>query len=432
MLNGQMPTMEIYILEKGGLDKTGIIYEPVAPFYEEAICPGELLVLNCESSPIVLDMATPPGGVYSGAHVTYNSTTDEYLFTPDCQDLGSFAITYTYDDSGCITSCTFMIAVFDSEAPVSTLGSLNSNATTITIPITAVNFTDVLSGNLRFLYDPAVITPVSASIGPEMEGTITTDFSESGVVTLQWSNASAVSISDNQVVFYITFTRISGGTSLLLWDNTNPDNCYWKDAYQNTLDDIPKEDYYINGSLQPLEAPATVAPQLTASPGTTIDVPISIRDFNNVGGFLLTMHFNPAALTYQSFTNNSGFPGMSINIPEPGVITAEGAVPSGATSGINLNDDDVLYTLTFSYINGFSQLDWHDDGGSCAYYEWPGNEPMLDTPQFQFYINGYVESDAPAIDWIWENNNGNNLWHDGGNWNKGITLHSGSGRKDHH
>jgi hypothetical protein len=99
--------------ELGGVDKTGIIYEDFAPFYENATCPGEALTMDCDDDPLELDFATPPGGVYAGEHITYNSVTGQFFFVPDCDDPGTFTITYTYDDMGCVSDCEFAIEVID-------------------------------------------------------------------------------------------------------------------------------------------------------------------------------------------------------------------------------------------------------------------------------------------------------------------------------
>lgn len=70
------------------------------------ICPGNFTVC-CNSNPIQLNAATPPGGVYSGIGVI------DGVFYPECNSTGSFPITYTYlsPTTGCQNSCSFNIIV---------------------------------------------------------------------------------------------------------------------------------------------------------------------------------------------------------------------------------------------------------------------------------------------------------------------------------
>ncbi|MCF8366139.1 MAG: hypothetical protein K9H16_10170, partial [Bacteroidales bacterium] len=72
----------------------------------EVSCP-ENIVVCCEDDPFELSGATPPGGVY---YLNGNPAT---TFTPDCDNIGDFQITYTYVDAetSCQASCGFTISV---------------------------------------------------------------------------------------------------------------------------------------------------------------------------------------------------------------------------------------------------------------------------------------------------------------------------------
>ncbi|MCX6279532.1 MAG: T9SS type A sorting domain-containing protein [Bacteroidetes bacterium] len=133
-------------------------------------------------------------------------------------------------------------------------------------------------------------------------------------------------------------------------------------------------------------APVTTAPVLNACPGTSVNIPVTVSAFNNIGAFSLTMHFNSSALNYQSFTNNSGFPGLTVNGTIPGTITVGGF----SNSGISLSDNTVFFTLSFSYMGGSTELNWYDDGSSCEYADFPDYNPLYDIPASMYYINGQV------------------------------------------
>lgn len=133
-------------------------------------------------------------------------------------------------------------------------------------------------------------------------------------------------------------------------------------------------------------APLTYIPEIYACAGVNIDIPVTVSDFNDIGAISLTIHFNESSLVYSSFTNDSNFPGLAAFTPSPGVITLAGF---DANSGISLPDNTVLFTLHFTFIDGFSNLSWYDDGPSCEY---AGVAPMYNTlndfPQEAYYING--------------------------------------------
>jgi hypothetical protein len=141
-------------------------------------------------------------------------------------------------------------------------------------------------------------------------------------------------------------------------------------------------------------APVTTAPEITCDPGTIIDVPITVADFNNIGALSLTLVYEDSVLNYQAFTNNSGFPGLIVNGAIAGEITASGL--NFGNPGITLPDNSILFTLTFLCLEGSTELMWYDDGGSCEYTDDQFN-PLNDMPTYQFYINGSVNQSKIQI-----------------------------------
>ena len=148
--------------------------------------------------------------------------------------------------------------------------------------------------------------------------------------------------------------------------------------------------------LNAQNAPVTTVPQIMCAPGTVVDIPITVTDFNNIGALSLTLYFDGLVLDYQSYTNNSGFPGLMIYEQTPGQITAGGMIQLGNPS-INLNDNSVLFTLTFYCNEGSTGLQWSDNGGSCEYTDDLFN-PLNDSPTCLYYINGSVNESSFQID----------------------------------
>jgi len=149
-------------------------------------------------------------------------------------------------------------------------------------------------------------------------------------------------------------------------------------------------EYYITTSSYS-DAPMTKVPDLHACLGNFIDVPVSVYDFTFIGGFTLTLHYNPSVLEFTGGTNTADFPGMTINGSVPGEIVVNASI----NYGISYTGEQVLFTLHFIYQSGQTGLVWYDNGPSCQYLD--GVQYVLDdTPAESFYINGSV-TEIPEV-----------------------------------
>ncbi len=135
-------------------------------------------------------------------------------------------------------------------------------------------------------------------------------------------------------------------------------------------------------------APVTTAPHIICDPGTMVDIPITVTDFNNIGVLSLKLLYEESALTYQSFTNNSGFPSLILNGAIAGKVIVAGYIAPG-DPGIFLPDNTVLFTLTFLCTGESTGLQWFDNGESCEYAD-NFYIPLNDSPTCAYYINGSV------------------------------------------
>jgi hypothetical protein len=288
-------------------------------------------------------------------------------------------------------------------APIATLGTVYSDATTVIVPITAANFINIGSADLKFLYDPAVVSATAVTVNPTVGGTIAIDLNTPGIVYFGWFRFQGSTMPDGSEIFYITFTRtLPLGTTTLVWDDTpGGQYCEWYTGDFQTLIDQPASEYYVNGLIAPFDfdGPVTLAPNLQACPGTQIQVPIRVRDFENVGAVSLHLTFDPLVLSYVGFSNTSGYPGLAAENPLPGIITTAGFAPPppGATSGVYLPYDAILYTLTFTYLGGTTNLAWNDDIHSCEYANWPDYYAFNDIPQADFYIDGSISQNQQGV-----------------------------------
>ena len=244
---------------------------------------------------------------------------------------------------------------FSQNAPISTIGNVNSNLAAPEVPITVQNFTNITDCQLRILYDPAVINATGVAAGPGIPGTLYANVSNPGVIVITWFNWPSVNLPDHSVIFRLQFTKVATGTSSLTFEDDGY-SCYWGDGDYQILNDIPFSTYYIPGSLRVGYAPVTTAPAITACPGQSISVPITVTDFDNIGRvYGLRMTYNSTVLTYTGYTNTSGFTGLTVANSVSGgtgTITAGPSSQIAGTSGITYADNSVLFTLDFTYKIG--------------------------------------------------------------------------------
>ncbi len=147
--------------------------------------------------------------------------------------------------------------------------------------------------------------------------------------------------------------------------------------------------------LSAQNAPITTAAKVTATAGTNFSVPITVANFTDIGALSLTLLYDNSILTYQSYTNDSGFPGLILSEAIPGKIITAGFAPY---PGISLPPNFVLLTLTFYCIEETSTtLEWFDNGGSCEYAD-EFYIALNDSPTCSYYINGSVNESSFQID----------------------------------
>ena len=276
------------------------------------------------------------------------------------------------------------------DAPVITAGNIIVAGDSVTVPVTATDFTNIGSCALRVDYDPDIATAVTVVAGPLMGGGLNSNLTNPGTIILGWYTWPCVTLPANSVIFLITFTRVSAGFTPLTFVDDGY-SCYFSDSSYTTLNDIPTENFYHPGSIIfQSEAPVTLAPSLKAAPSSLIDIPVTVTGFSEIGKINLTMKFDPAILTFQTWINTAVFPGLTVTETAPGFLFCSGIADSTG-QGVTLPDSSVLFTLRFMYSGGSSVLIWDTEEGSCA---WAGSPPsylpLADTPKDSFYVNGQV------------------------------------------
>ncbi|MCX6229931.1 MAG: cohesin domain-containing protein [Bacteroidetes bacterium] len=298
------------------------------------------------------------------------------------------------------TFCFLLIVLIQTvraqNAPVSTIANVLMTATTVTVPITAANFTNIGSCNLKITYNPAIAIATNVTTGSGMGGNLTANLTVSGEITIGWYTYPGVTLSNNSIIFNISFQKVSSGTTALTFSD-NGFSCIFYNGNSVALNDTPYAGYYQNGSLTVLQttAPHTIAPVMTVISGNTVSVPIKVSAFSNIGSLALSLSYNPAVLTYITAINNSSFTSFSATSPVAGSLNISASTT--AINGLTYPDSTVLFTLIFNSLGGTSSLNWIDNGSSCSYTGPLGSPGFTDTLQSQYYINGSVSTAATSI-----------------------------------
>jgi hypothetical protein len=280
---------------------------------------------------------------------------------------------------------------FAQNAPISTISVINSYSNTATVPVTAINMTNIGSYSLEIQYDQTLVLPVSITAGSLLGGSLSVNLTNPGIILVSWYTYPGITLSGSPVILNLNFSKVLNGTSVLSFLD-NGYSCAWYDGNSNLLNDQPTSTYYVAGSLSfnSADAPHCIAPSFTVCQGATINIPIKVTAFNAIGSVSLKLNYDATALNYQSFTNNSGFPGLAVDGTQSGTILISGIIGSNP-SGFSLVDSAILVTLNFNFSFGNSTLVWVDNGASCQYTGPPPAYFILnDSPQGTFYLNGVL------------------------------------------
>ncbi len=131
--------------------------------------------------------------------------------------------------------------------------------------------------------------------------------SNPGVFLLSYICDPGISLDDNEVLFTLEFNYVGppgGAYSTISFPSNPPEANEYSSPEGIPYDKDPFESYFIDGSVTvdiyacgPLEGPLTFAPVMTACSASNIAVPVSVANFNDVGGISLTLNYdanNPA------------------------------------------------------------------------------------------------------------------------------------------
>ena len=159
---------------------------------------------------------------------------------------------------------------------------------------------------------------------------------------------------------------------------------------------------------------ATISSVSICADATTVDIPITVNNFNNVGQLSLTFGFNSSQLSNPIIVSRNTAFDVVNHVWEPFVFTTDANLLNAgvfkvsgrgnlASDGINLGSGAVVFTLRFtvgsiastaavSFVENFQ-------GTACEFTGVAANYPVFnDVPTATYYINGVVtKNPLPTI-----------------------------------
>jgi len=291
----------------------------------------------------------------------------------------------------------FLVVIFSSavllgqNAPITTATSINDPAPgSITVPITVVDFESIGAISLSLDYDYSVLNFVQGIKNPAIPGWFIINDNDLGNgfhrLLMGWYGSGGINLPDSSSIMDIEFTYISGSTSLS-WFNEGG-TCEYTDENYDPLNDIPTEDYYINGSVCGLiGTPGLITGDSTICQGES-GVFYSTDTISNATGYIWSA---PVGALIISGQNTNAITVDYSDTAVSGIITVRGINPCDTGSfsqvGVTVNILPIANAGNDTIIPyGTSTTLYAASGGSGSYsYYWTPDElledPYLQTPQ---------------------------------------------------
>src|SRR5690606_13157455 len=105
-------------------------------------------------------------------------------------------------------------------SPVLTVESANTTKSSVTISVTAINFSNIRAGDLMIEYDPAIALVSTITKNPNLKGTFQYNISEPGKIIIGWYAYPAVTLDAGTALFNINIERKNHGTSFVTFETT--------------------------------------------------------------------------------------------------------------------------------------------------------------------------------------------------------------------
>jgi hypothetical protein len=140
--------------------------------------------------------------------------------------------------------------------------------------------------------------------------------------------------------------------------------------------------------LPPDPSPLTTAGTNEVCAGYPFTIDVTVANFHNVANIALKLIFDDAQVEYQSATINSA---LNVLHPVYGATGNKFRLTTWGDAGINLSDNDILFTVTFlakPTASGTTNFTWSTAPGDCEYAQPAPATPYPTTPIENYFFPG--------------------------------------------
>ncbi len=336
--------------------------------------------------------------------------------------------------------------VYANDAPSTTAVTATASGLTAVVPITATNFSNIGSCGLELHFDPAIATATLVTTGPGLGGGFNTNLTVPGVIIIGWYTYPGVTMPANSIIFNITFSRVTSGTTAITWYD-NGYSCYYSDGPGNILYDLPTSSFYFNGSLTFLSSLFAdfTADNATPPKNTTVN----FNDLTTGNPTSWSWSFNRSSVVYMNGTNsNSQNP--KVQFTDGGLYTVTLVVHKTGNNDTKIKAD-YIRAGTHGQWTGATSSDWStttnwDDwfvpaasadlviSQSALFWPVITGDYSLGTDCNSLTLDGSaqftVDGDFSINSGSGLNFTGNGMLHVGGNWTNAGNFNAGDGTVD--
>jgi len=224
---------------------------------------------------------------------------------------------------------------------------------TVCLPMTVSNFSSILGMQFSVNYNATALTYTGAQNFTPLLGGFSTGSvgnPSPGNLTFTWNdpNASGVTLPNGTVLVELCFTVAGTGSTMVSFSGTPTPI----EVINGNEMEVPfgseSSTITIGGGATPTGFTLTLA-DVTTPQGSTVCLPMTVSNFNNILGMQFSVNYNATALTYtgaQNFTPLlGGFSNGSVGNPSAGNLTFTWNDPNA--TGVTLPNGTVLVELCF-------------------------------------------------------------------------------------
>ena len=218
---------------------------------------------------------------------------------------------------------------FCQNAPKTTAATVNNALPgAVSVPITVIDFNSIGAISLSLDYEYSVVHFTQAVKNPLLPGTFNYSDADLGNgkhrITLSWFG-NGVTLTNGSTIFTLTFTFISGITTLGWFDNGG--SCQYSNSSFVILNDLPTSSYYFDGYIcGGIGNPGVITGSNSVCKGQTA-VPYSIAPLLNATSYNWTV---PSGATIATGSGTNAITVDYSNNAVSGNITVQGVNVCGA------------------------------------------------------------------------------------------------------